>query len=158
MDMQESELTSGIKIIDSKLGARADLYQSPMFFLSLGQAATETSGELIAGTLAWTGNFQFLFETDSHHSLRVSAGMNPYASEYTLEPEQSFLTPEFLFTYSAEGKGLASRNLHRWARDYGVLDGHAPRLTPLKQLGDDLFRFRSVKTDQIIRRRRRNGR
>jgi alpha-galactosidase len=150
MDMQESELTSGIKIIDSKLGVRANLYQSPMFFLSLGQAATETSGELIAGTLAWTGNFQFLFETDSHHSLRVSAGMNPYASEYTLEPEQSFLTPEFLFTYSAGGKGLASRNLHRWARDYGVLDGHAPRLTLLNNWETTYFDFDQSKLTKLF--------
>lgn len=131
MNMQETELTSGIRILDSKLGARADMYQSPLFFLSLDHPSGENNGEVMAGTLAWTGNFQFLFETDQRNSLRVSAGMNPYASEYRLEPGQPFLTPEFIFTYSSQGKGQASRNLHRWARSYAVLDGNKPRLTLL---------------------------
>ncbi len=131
VNMEESKLTSGIKIIDSKLGSRTNFYQSPFFFLSLGQPATETSGDLIAGTLAWTGNFRFLFETDNRNTLRIISGINPYASEYYLEPNQSFNTPAFIFTYSGNGKGQASRNLHRWARNYAVLDGTQPRLTLL---------------------------
>lgn len=131
VNMEESKLTSGIKIIDSKLGSRTNFYQSPFFFLSLGQPATETSGDLIAGTLAWTGNFRFLFETDNRNALRIISGINPYASEYYLEPNQSFNTPAFIFTYSGNGKGQASRNLHRWARNYAVLDGTQPRLTLL---------------------------
>ncbi|MFT3827187.1 MAG: alpha-galactosidase [Chitinophagaceae bacterium] len=131
VNMQESQLTSGIKIIDSKLGSRANFYQSPFFFLALNKPATETSGQVIAGTLAWTGNFRFLFETDNHDALRVISGINPYASEYYLEPNESFNTPAFIFTYSAEGKGTASRNLHRWARNYAVMDGTQPRLTLL---------------------------
>lgn len=131
VNMEESKLTSGIKIIDSKLGSRTNFYQSPFFFLSLGQPATETSGDLIAGTLAWTGNFRFLFETDNRNALRIISGINPYASEYYLEPNQSFNTPAFIFTYSGSGKGQASRNLHRWARNYAVLDGTQSRLTLL---------------------------
>ncbi len=131
MEMQEKELTNGIKILDSKLGSRANFYQSPMFFLSLNQLSGENTGEVIAGTLAWTGNFQFLFEIDRLNSLRVISGMNPYASEYKLEPNTLFSTPDFIFTYSNEGKGEASRNLHRWARNYAVLDGNKGRFTLL---------------------------
>jgi alpha-galactosidase len=131
VQIKETELTAGIKILDSKLGTRADFYQSPMFFVSLNEKSTETSGDLIAGTLAWTGNFRFQFEIDQRNSLHISSGMNPYASEYTLEPGKPFNTPEFIFTYSHEGKGTASRNLHQWARSYAVLDGNKPRLTLL---------------------------
>ena len=59
MKMQESELTSGIKILDTKLGTRAHMYQTPVFFLSLNEKSDENNGELIAGTLGWSGNFQF---------------------------------------------------------------------------------------------------
>jgi alpha-galactosidase len=131
MKMQESKLTSGIKEIDSKLGTRADMYQTPAFFLALNKPADETNGELIAGTLAWTGNFQFHFEIDERNSLRLISGINPYASAYKLKSGEDFITPEFIFTYSATGKGQASRNLHKWARNYGVLDGDKPRLTLL---------------------------
>ena len=141
VNMVEEKLTNGIKSIDSKLGTRANFYQTPAFFLSLNEPSTETSGELIAGTLAWTGNFQFTFEIDQRNELRVRSGINPFASEYTLQPGEQFTTPEFIFTYSNHGKGQASRNLHRWARNYAVLEGHGPRLTLLNNWEATYFNF-----------------
>ncbi len=84
----------------TKLGTRAAWYQTPAFFLALDKPATETSGEILAGTLAWTGNFRLAFELDNQNSLRMSAGINPYASEFPLPANQAFVTPEFIFTYS----------------------------------------------------------
>lgn len=150
MRRQESQLTSGIKIIDSRLGSRADMYQSPMFFLSLDRPSTENTGELIAGTLAWSGNFQLLFEMDNANRLNVAAGMNPAGSEYLLSPGKRFVTPEFVFTYSAEGKGIASRNLHRWARQYRVLDGEGARSTLLNNWEATQFEFNEKKLDSLI--------
>ncbi|NQU88282.1 MAG: alpha-galactosidase, partial [Mariniphaga sp.] len=141
MIMNETRLTSGIKIIDSKLGTRTHKFQAPMFFLSLNGQSTETEGDVIAGTLAWTGNFQFVFEIDELNALRVISGMNPYASEYQLEPGEVFKTPPFIFTYSGNGRGQASRNLHTWARDYKVLDGNGDRLTLLNNWEATYFSF-----------------
>lgn len=131
MRMDEEELTSGMKILDSKLGTRANMYQAPFFFLSLNEPSGETSGEVIAGTLAWTGNFRFAFEIDEQHALRVIGGMNSYASAYALLPGKPFITPALIFTYSKQGKGQVSRNFHQWARNYGVLDGNKPRMVLL---------------------------
>ncbi len=131
MEMVEEKLTNGIKSIESKLGTRTNFYQTQAFFLSLNKPSTETEGETIAGTLAWTGNFKYTFEIDQHNALRVVSGINPYASEYYLQPNEIFTTPEFIFSYSSNGKGQASRNLHQWARTYDVLDGTAPRMTLL---------------------------
>jgi alpha-galactosidase len=141
MQLQEQPLTSGIKIIDSKLGTRAHKFQSPTFLLSLDKPAGENHGEVIAGTLAWSGNFQFAFELDEQNSLRVLAGMNPHASEYHLPANQPFVTPAFIFTYSQQGKGEASRRFHRWARTYGILDGNKPRLTLLNNWEATYFDF-----------------
>lgn len=131
MRMKESQLTPGIKILDSKLGTRAQMYRSPSFFLSLNKLSDENTGELIAGTLAWSGNFQCSFEIDQQNSLRMITGMNPYASAYKLQAGRTFETPAFIFTYTKSGRGTATRNLHRWARNYGILDGNKPRLTLL---------------------------
>ena len=150
MRMQESRLTSGIKIIDSKLGTRADMFQTPVFFLSLNTPSDETSGELIAGTLAWSGNFQFAFEVDEQNSLRVITGMNPYASDYILQPDKIFITPSFIFTYSNMGKGEASRNLHSWARKNGLLDGEKPRLTLLNNWETTGFDFNEEKLNNLF--------
>lgn len=131
MDMVEEKLTNGIKNIESKLGTRTNFYQTQAFFLSLDHPSTETSGEVIAGTLAWTGNYQYTFDIDQRNGLRLRAGINAYASEYYLQPGEVFNTPSFIFTWSGNGKGTISRNLHRWARDYAVLDGNGPRMTLL---------------------------
>jgi alpha-galactosidase len=141
MKMQESELTSGIKIIDTKLGTRAHMYQTPVFFLSLNGKSDENTGDLIAGTLGWSGNFRFLFELDEQNSLRIISGINPFSSEYTMQPGKPFKTPSFIFTFSNKGKGLASRNLHRWARNYGLMDGNKPRLTLLNNWETTYFKF-----------------
>ncbi len=141
MMMQESQLTSGIKIIDSKLGTRANKFQAPMFFLALNNPASETEGEVIAGNLAWTGNFQFAFEITEVNTLKLVAGMNPYASEYHLKPNEVFKTPSFIITYSDRGKGKASRSLHNWARNYQVMDGKGDRLTLLNNWEATYFDF-----------------
>ncbi|WP_230688341.1 alpha-galactosidase [Hymenobacter jeongseonensis] len=147
----ESQLTSGIKIIDTKLGTRAGWYQTPSFFLGLDRPAEETTGDVLAGSLAWTGNFRLAFELDNQNSLRMSAGINPYASEYTLPANQAFVTPEFIFTYSTTGKGQASRNLHRWARRHGgTLDGLQPRLTLLNNWEATFFDFNEAKLDGLM--------
>ncbi|MES2418860.1 MAG: alpha-galactosidase [Bacteroidota bacterium] len=150
MDIQESQLTSGIKIIDSKLGSRTNMYQTPVFFLAPNQPATETTGEVIAGTLAWTGNFQFLFEIDRTNKLRVISGINPYASTISLKNGEHFVTPEFIFTYSDTGKGQASRNLHNWARTYGILDGQQPRMTLLNNWEATHVKFDQEKLVQLF--------
>jgi alpha-galactosidase len=148
--MQESELTSGTKVIDSKLGVRNNMYQTPVFFLSLNSKADENSGELVAGTIAWSGNFKLAFELDNKNSLRISSGINPFASEYSLQPGKIFTTPSFIYTFSNKGKGQASRSLHSWARKYGIKDGEKPRLTLLNNWETTFFNFDEKKLTDMF--------
>ena len=69
--METAPLTAGIKVIDSKLGTRADEFEAPFFYLSLNTPSTENTGELVAGSIGWTGNFKFAFELDERHDLRI---------------------------------------------------------------------------------------
>ncbi|CAF1026575.1 unnamed protein product [Adineta steineri] len=141
---EEIQLTSGIKILDTKLGTRADLFQSPSFLLSLNQPLNhddEDIGEIFAGTLAWTGNYQIQFEIDPLQNLRLITGINPYASEYFLIPNKEFITPSFLFQYSYQGLNVISRNWHRWARKYRIIDGEGDRLTLLNNWEATYFNF-----------------
>jgi len=131
VQMLEEKLTNGIKTIESKLGTRTNFYQTQTFIVSLNGPSTETSGELIAGSLAWTGNYQYTFEVDQRNNLRIRSGINSFASEYYLQPNESFKTPDFVFTFSSNGKGQATRNLHRWARNYSILDGKGGRMVLL---------------------------
>ncbi len=126
-DLVEERLTPGIKILDSKLGVRADQMRNPSFLLSLDGPAREETGTIIGGTLAWSGSFQFAFDLDSRNRLRALGGINPLGAAYHLASGRTFTTPAMLWTFSAAGKGGMSRNLHRWARRYGIRDGDQPR-------------------------------
>lgn len=146
MRMEEVQLPEGIKTIESKLGARATNFDLPSFMLSINKPAEEETGEVLAGTLAWSGNYRLLFENiryseDVDHLLQINSGINPYASTYTLQPNETFTTPAFIYTYTAKGKGQASRNLHSWALNYGIWKGKQQRQTLLNNWEATYFNF-----------------
>lgn len=137
----ERELDFGKKVVDTKLGTRSNMFCSPFFQLALDEKSRENEGEVLVGTLGWTGNFRFVFEVDNNGCLRIISGINPYASQYSLKPDDIFRTPDFYFTYSFDGKGEASRNFHDWARKYQVKDGGRSRMTLLNNWEATYFDF-----------------
>lgn len=151
MQPTATKLVRGTHTIDSKLGARAMLLQSHTFMLSMGEKATEKSGKVLLGQLAWSGNFKIDFEVDSYENLRLIAGINPYASEYALKAGETFKTPSFIYTISDNGTGEASRNLHNWARKYRVLDGQGERLTLLNNWEATYFNFDENKLTELFK-------
>lgn len=149
-NMIEQPLTFGKKVLDTKLGTRANMFTSPFFQLSVDNAADENSGEVLVGTLGWTGNFRFTFEVDNNNELRIVSGINSYASEYSLPAGQIFRTPDFYFTYSLNGKGQASRNFHNWARKYQLKDGDKTRMTLLNNWEATYFDFNEDKLTGLM--------
>lgn len=148
--IQEQRLAFGKKVLDTKLGARANMFCSPFFLLSLDGEARETAGEVLVGTLGWTGNFRFTFEVDNTGALRLLAGINPYASEYELPRGEVFRTPDFYFTYSTEGTGKASRDFHDWARRHQLKDGMETRMTLLNNWEATYFDFDEQKLTRLM--------
>ena len=144
------ELLFGKKVIDTKLGTRANMFTSPFFQLSFNNEATENAGKVLVGTLAWTGNFRFTFEIDNKGYLRIISGINPYASQYAIKRGESFKTPEFIFTLSNKGTGYASRNLHDWARNYQIKNGKGERTTLLNNWEATYFDFNEDKLVNLI--------
>src|SRR6266478_8074492 len=120
------QLTPGTKVLDSKTGVRAHQFRNPSFILSLDGPPVESSGRVLAGSLAWSGSFQCAFD-DNGRSVRALCGVNPFASAYHLNPNETFTTPVMIWTWSARGLGEMSRKLHAWARDFGLRDGHETR-------------------------------
>ncbi len=139
--MSSQQLQFGKKVIDTKLGSRAAMHTHPFFEVGLDQPVNEHQGDVLMGTLGWTGNFRFTFEVDNVGNLRVIPAINPYASNYELKPNEVFTTPEFIFTLSYDGASQGSRNLHEWARNYSLKDGKGSRLTLLNNWENTGFNF-----------------
>jgi alpha-galactosidase len=147
----ETKLSRGMKTVDSKLGARAMLLNSPNFVLSFDKPASENEGTVILGQLAWSGNFKLEFEVDLYNNLRFISGINPYSSEYLLPANEVFKTPALIYAISNKGTGEASRNLHSWARKYRVLDGQGERLTLLNNWEATYFDFDENKITTLFK-------
>ena len=139
--MSSQQLQFGKKVIDTKLGSRAAMHTHPFFEVGLDQPVSENQGDVLMGTLGWTGNFRFTFEVDNAGNLRVIPAINPYASNYELKKDEVFTTPEFIFTLSNQGSLQGSRNLHEWARNYSLKDGKGTRLTLLNNWENTGFDF-----------------
>ena len=139
--MTSQQLQFGKKVIDTKLGSRASMHTPPFFEVGLGQPVSEHQGEVLMGTIGWTGNFRFTFEVDNGGYLRVIPAINPYASQYKLKPGEVFATPEFVFSISNCGTGQGSRNIHNWAMNYSLKDGHGSRLSLLNNWENTHFDF-----------------
>ena len=122
-------LASGVKVISTMAGSQVAADNNASFMLGLDGKLEESNCPVIAGTLVWMGNFHFEFHNTyaSRVPTLFMGGINPTASDYTLAGKQSLITPEMVFTYSTDGKGGASRTLHRWARKYQLLDGTKER-------------------------------
>lgn len=109
--------------LENRAGVRGAFGVNPSFMLSLDGRPSETRGRVIAGALAWSGAWHLTLRRDVDGSLALNGGLNSANLRYPLSPGTDFDTPHFLFTFSGEGKGQASRNLHRWARQKGVRGG-----------------------------------
>jgi alpha-galactosidase len=157
MQPEETELTHGIKTLDSKLGTRANLFEPSVFMISLDKPATEDEGSVLYGALEWSGNFREDLELDPQGNLRIIAGINNYASPYVLKPGEDFTTPAFLYTFSDLGKGDASRKLQSWARNYKILDGKGTRLTLLNNWESTYFNFNEEKLSGLLKDTKKLG-
>jgi alpha-galactosidase len=137
----EEKLSSGVKMLDSKIGVRAHQYRTPSFLIALDHPAQEETGQVFGGSLEWSGSFQLEFELDVKNHLRALAGINPSGEQYHLASDQTFTTAGILWTWSDRGKGQVSRNFHRWARRYGLRDGTKPRPVLLNNWEATGFKF-----------------
>ncbi len=137
----QTQLKQGMHSIQSRLGTRENLHSSQNFMLAFGTPATETSGTVMMGQLAWSGNYLIQFETDVQKNMHLVAGINPYQSAYELNTGTVFETPRFIYTVSFEGTGKGSKNLHDWLRNHTLANGKEGRLTLLNNWEATYFDF-----------------
>lgn len=157
MQPEETQLTHGIKTLDTKLGTRANLFMPSVFMVSFDKPAGEDEGSILYGALEWSGNFRVDLEVDNQDNLRIIAGINNYASPYELKPGETFSTPAFVYTFTDKGKGEASRNLQRWARNYKLLDGKGSRLTLLNNWESTYFDFNEARLKELLKDTKKLG-
>ncbi|EIP98544.1 alpha-galactosidase [Opitutaceae bacterium TAV1] len=107
-------LRAGSQAIGSRRGASSHAHNP--FFALTEHGMDEERGDAFGFNLVYSGNFFAQVEVDPFRCPRVQMGINPFDFSWTLEPGESFQTPEVLLGFSAEGLGGLSRGLHRFHR------------------------------------------
>lgn len=140
-------LRPGLQSIDS-LRYSSSPQNNPFFMLSR-KNTTEESGEVYGFNLIYSGNFQNSVEVDHFSTTRVLVGLNPVEFEYLLEPKMSFMTPEAVMSYSAQGINALSQQLANFYQDHLVNPHFAKRPRPIVLNSWETMYF-NLTTDKVL--------
>lgn len=106
----------GVQSIHSSTGYSSHLHNP---FLGLVESSTtETAGDAWGFSLVYTGSFQGQVEKTFTGSTRMNLGLNPLHLSWSLQPGESFITPEVVAVYSKTGIGGMSRAFHNLFRHH----------------------------------------
>lgn len=113
--VEKNPLMRGNQYVDSLRGASSHMHNPFVCLASKG--ATETSGNVYAMNLVYSGNFISGAYVDTYDRTRFYTGINPFDFEWKLEPGESFQTPECVFVYSDGGFDKMSQTMHSLVRE-----------------------------------------
>jgi alpha-galactosidase len=121
--LRREPLLEGIKVLESRRITTSH-HHSPWFAIDRG-SATEDTGEVWFGALAWSGNWKLAAEVTNFGSTRVGIGLNDWDFAWRLGPGETFATPSSYAGYTGAGFGGASRRLNDFVRDTVLPHGQA---------------------------------
>ena len=137
-------------VIKNKDGVRNSHTAHAEVMFSLDGSPRENTGRVIGAALCYTGNYKLRIDTDDSEYHQFYAGINEENSSYTLPGKETFRTPSVALTYSNEGLSGASRNFHKWGRNYKLAHGNTVRDILLNSWEGVYFDINQEGMDQMM--------
>ena len=109
-------LNHGIQESSSTRGTSSH-QQNPSVLLCAPDC-TETTGECIGAALLYSGSFQTKIQLDQLDQVRLVMGIHPDLFRWTLNPSDTFDTPEVILSYSSTGMETLSHHFHQVIRKH----------------------------------------
>jgi alpha-galactosidase len=113
--LAEATLGPGKLVLESRRGTTSHQF-NPWFTLDPDASATEESGEVWSGELAWSGSWKLVYETSTAGRVHACGGWNDFDAPYQLQPGDELVLPAFAALHTTGGFGAASREWHAWQR------------------------------------------
>ena len=114
--LQRTPIAHGISAIGSVRGASSHHYNP--FAVVCEKDTNETKGLCYGVSFVYSGEFLMETEKDQIDQTRLICGIHPDDFAWTLEPGESFDTPEVILSCSSEGFGKLSHNFHQVIREH----------------------------------------
>jgi len=149
-NLHEDLLPIGItKHVNSQI-SRVAVPDYPGCVVSFNGKAQEETGNVFIAAVAWSGSWEYSVSRADNGQAFFTAGTLP--SPRKLTPNQEYTSPKIVFTYSSQGKGQASRNLHDYGRNYGIYNGNKERPIVLNSWEGVYMDFNQEKLTDMIKR------
>jgi alpha-galactosidase len=129
------------------------------FFLIKEKGATHLSGSVYSFNLVYSGNFQESLELDAFGYLRIQGGLSPFLFRKEVKPQERFVTPMAVMTYSYEGIDGSARHMHKFVNDCIVppRQAHKPRPIVYNNWEATMFSFSEAKIVSLMKEASRLG-
>ncbi len=108
---EKNSAMKGVRSVGSKRGVSS--HQHNPFIILAEEGATETAGRCYGLAFVWSGDFLAETEFDQYEHTRVVLGIHPDEFRYPLRPNEIFLAPEVIMSFSAAGFTPLSHNFHK---------------------------------------------
>ena len=149
-NLSHEKLAPGEFVIRNTDGTRNSHSDHAEVMFSLDGKGQENTGAVIGAALCYSGNYKLKTVTDDTEYHYFFAGINEENSEYHLRKGETFTTPALAFTYSNEGLSGASRNFHKWGREYVLAHGNKVRDILLNSWEGVYFDINQQGMDQMM--------
>ena len=106
-------------------------HQEHPFIVWMDPDTTQTQGDVYAMHFVYSGNFQAQIEKSQFESIRVTMGINAEDFCWKLKQGECFTAPEVVLTFSSEGMGNMTRNLHDFYRDHMIRSKYTHMKRPI---------------------------
>ena len=132
-------LRPGVQSVGSIRGISS--HQHNPFVMLCEPGTDEEHGICYGAALVYSGNFEAAAERGQFEDARLTLGIHPFHFCWTLEPGQTFTTPEAALICSPNGFGPMSRQLHRAVRGHLLRDVWRDRRKPVQVNSWEAFYF-----------------
>ncbi len=106
-------------------------HQDHPFMAWMTKGTDQTTGDVYGMHFVYSGNFIAQIEKSQFDSIRAVMGIHSEGFEWLLTPGEKFIAPEVVLTYSHDGLGQMTRNLHDFYRCHMIRSRYLHRKRPV---------------------------
>lgn len=106
-------------------------HQDHPFMAWMTKGTDQTTGDVYGMHFVYSGNFIAQIEKSQFDSIRAVMGIHSEGFEWWLTPGETFTAPEVVLTYSHDGLGQMTRNLHDFYRGHLIRSRYLHQKRPV---------------------------
>ena len=127
--MERRSIAYGKQSVSSLRGESS--HQDHPFMAWMTKGSNQASGDVYGMHFVYSGNFIAQIEKSQFDSIRAVMGIHSEGFEWLLTPGDEFVAPEVVLTYSHNGIGQMSRNLHDFYRGHLIRSKYLHQKRPV---------------------------